>query len=959
MTSLLKRLLALGLGAGVLLAPSVAQAAPALPKATAPAQNAKVSALPVLAWKKAARAKSYEIQISSDSGFNPALVDVTTQNLRYLHPKMVPNGTYYWRLRSVDADTKASKWTSIRKFVKNWSNLATLSTPTNLGVISYPNPAILRWSQVPGAATYQVSVATGASGGGVDAPGGIISTGALAFSDGDKPITTSNTNYAVSAALHPGTYYWQIRPVDAEGNLGMPSTISSFVWTWTGTTTPAVTDMVAGVEIYDPLFSWTPIPGAASYQVEINRTAGFAPGSRNLLAGTNATQYAPKQTMPNNTYYWRVRGVDPQGQAGPWNTGPSFDKTYDQTPDPQGPQNLRVYDTKLAGPFATETTIGAVDQPVIMWDTVPGARAYQLSINCNSAGAATYTTANTAWTPLATINGPPPPYLQSPNVSVQNDNLGLVVGCDVLVRALADNAIDDTVVYGPYAALSFFVGGQSPAFSNPPPSDCAIPACAGRLSAANIVAPANGTTIGKSPVLCWKPFDMDPAGGTVEPSRGYWVSIARDPNFTTIVQTAYTPEPCYAPPFPLVDEATLYYWQVVPVRTLSNSQSYLSLSGASGGFIAPAPSFQHASVPPTAIAPVGGQAASGPVVFRWSAVPEQVKTYNIEVAQDDSFSTILESAMTDATSYSATTTYPVGATVYWRVRANNDQDKGLAWSATSSFVQTLPIPTITTPEAFSGETFPALTWSPVDGATGYEVQDVWPDASVHLTSNIPSTAVSYTKMTGTGHGTVQVRAMFPGGFKSAFTPTRDVVHTIGAPQGAHTVLDKKTRALTLAWNVKANAKSYKVQVARNATFVSPVLEDTTDQSAYTPVQTQNDFLDGGLLYWRVAAVDPDGNTGGYSKPVKISLIARMQVNLGGSPAKGVRGIFTITVLTAQGKPLKNAVVKLAGAGIQTITRKTNRKGLVTWSIKPSKRGAIGVRVTLKNYRVGLATVKVS
>ena len=130
------------------------------------------------------------------------------------------------------------------------------------------------------------------------------------------------------------------------------------------------------------------------------------------------------------------------------------------------------------------------------------------------------------------------------------------------------------------------------------------------------------------------------------------------------------------------------------------------------------------------------------------------------------------------------------------------------------------MPTITTAAPFSGETFPALTWTPVDGATGYEVQDVWPDASVHVTSNIPSTAVSYTKMTGTGHGTVQVRAVFTNGFKSAYTPTRDVVHTIAEPGGTKTQLINKPGklALTFAWNTKTNAKQYKVQVSRTPGF---------------------------------------------------------------------------------------------------------------------------------------------
>ena len=150
------------------------------------------------------------------------------------------------------------------------------------------------------------------------------------------------------------------------------------------------------------------------------------------------------------------------------------------------------------------------------------------------------------------------------------------------------------------------------------------------------------------------------------------------------MQTAYTTSPCYAPRSPLVDEATLYYWQVVPVRDYANSSTYSTLGGASGGFTAP-PSFQHASVPPTPISPIGGASASGPVVFHWSGVPEQVRNYTIEVAQDDSFST--DPRVGGPPTPRPTrrkTTYPVGATVYWRVRANNDDSKGLAWSATST-----------------------------------------------------------------------------------------------------------------------------------------------------------------------------------------------------------------------------------------------------------------------------------
>jgi hypothetical protein len=964
MTRLFARLLALTLTAGLLLVPAVvAQAKPLAPKVTAPKANATVSTMPALTWNKAKGASSYELQISSDAGFNPALVTTKTANLRYVNSTMLPNGAYFWRVRSLDAASGTSKWSKVRKFTKKWNATAVILTPAALASIAYPNPTILTWTPVPGAVTYKVAVASGASGGGVDAPGGIISNGALAWSDGGKPIETSNTNLAVSTALHPGTYYWQVIPVDAQGHNGTPSAIFSFAWIWAGTTTPNVTDLVPGIEIYDPLFSWPAIPGAASYELEVNLTSGFALGSRLMLSTTTATSFAPKQTLPNNTYYWRVRGVDPQGQAGPWNNGPAFTKTYDLTVL-DGPANLRVLDTQ-----GTQIAFnGHVDEPVIAWNTVPGARSYQVQLNC-SGTIKVYTTANTSWTPLAPdppLNGVPFLLTRSPGAGVNYDDPPTNSpggSCLVSVQAFADNAIDGTAIAGLYAQTRFQVGGQT-GFDNPPAVDCDS-ACAGLLDDFDIAKPLRGTITGKSPLFCWTPADLDDNLDTVpgngdgtEASTHYWVTIARDPQFTTSVEQAYTSAPCYAPSKPMVDEGTLYYWQVIPADDNGNGYDF-TIEG-SGGFVS-SPSFQHVSVPPAPAAPVGGAAVPGAVTFRWAPVPEQVRNYTIEIAQDDSFSTILESATTDATAYSANAIFPVGATTYWRVRANNDESKGLAWSGTSSFVQTLPAPTITTATPFEGATFPALTWTPVDGASTYEVQDVWPDASVHVTSNIPSAAVSYNKMTGTGHGTVQVRAVFPNGLRSAYTPTRDVVHTISAPGGSKTQLINKPGklALTFAWNTKTNAKQYKVQVSRNPGFSETFLDTNTDQSSYTPLLTEQDFIDGGVMYWRVAVIDPDGNTGAFSKAKKFTILARMQVQITGVPVKGSGGVATVSVLNAKGKPIKGAAVKLQGAGVKTKTKKTNKKGVVDFTIKPKRLGNLTAIATKKLFKVGSLVVQVT
>ena len=394
------------------------------------------------------------------------------------------------------------------------------------------------------------------------------------------------------------------------------------------------------------------------------------------------------------------------------------------------------------------------------WSTVPGARHYELQTACDS-GTTIYNTANTAWTPFASTGGSGTAVLQrAPGLNVQQGS-PLLSGdtCDVYVRAFTDSAIDGTAIAGPYAITSFVVGGQL-SFNNPP-ANCLVAGpsgCAGRLNpAADVISPGVGATVGKSPLICWKPADKDPTAG-VNASTGYWVVIARDANFTTVVQAAFTDEPCYAPRSPLVDEGTLYYWQVIPA--FSNPFDYTGPAGSLGGFTT-SPSFQHASVPATPIRPVGGASASGTVVFQWSPVPEQVRDYTIEVAEDASFSSDLETVTTDATSYSASRIYPVGTTLYWRVRANNDDTSGLAWSPTSTFVQTLPVPTITTAQPFLGATFPA--WTPVDGATGAR-QNVYRRGAP--TTTVPSAAVSYIKMTGTV--TARCRCAIFGSSKSAY-----------------------------------------------------------------------------------------------------------------------------------------------------------------------------------------------
>ncbi len=76
--------------------------------------------------------------------------------------------------------------------------------------------------------------------------------------------------------------------------------------------------------------------------------------------------------------------------------------------------------------------------------------------------------------------------------------------------------------------------------------------------------------------------------------------------------------------------------------------------------------------------------------------------------------------------------------------------------------------------------------------------------------------------------------------------------------------------------------------------------------------TQQDFIDGGAMYWRVAVVDPDGNVGAFSKAKKFTLLARMQVHdRAASRRTGSAARWSSPSLNAKGKPIKGVAVKLA------------------------------------------------
>jgi hypothetical protein len=751
-------------------------------------------------------------------------------------------------------------------------------------------------------------------------------------------------------------------PLDAEGNRGAASSTASFSWTWPSTTTLQVNDLNAAAEVYDPQFSWAPVAGAARYEVEINSSSDFAAGSKVCCSSaTIATSLSPTTVFKDNTYYWRVRAIDPDGNAGVWNLGPSFTKTFDKVPVVTAPavKNLHLRDN-LTDPGTDADLVAAGYQtqvPMLTWDWVPGASSYEVDVTpfngslCDWSATLHHWRVNTAvnaWTPLGSSWVGTQPYPDP--MSVGSDFTTLLAGkyC-ARVRARSDRAGTDDV-YGDYTYLDPDSLGWAFEFTTYPTGGACTPSCnANYLGSTDYVTPLTGTTTGRVPYFTWKPLSG---------KQSYYVLVAKDPSFSNLVDYAFTQIPAYAPrtgsgPRTYPDETTLYYWAMLPATTLNGT-------GAAGDpLLAAAQSFQKQSVPPTRLGPADGTQFFDQPTFRWTPT-EGARRYRIQVAQDPSFGTALDNLTTDSTSYTSNTTYPADTILYWRVRADDENGVGLTWSTTGTFQKRLAAPVPSATNSTAGEYLPVWSWSPVNGAVSYDLVIDQPDGTTRSFSDFRMPATSFQKLTGTGVFHWRVRAEFPkqsyGTTPGPWSVSSPFTRTIGEPGGLHT--DAATDHVLLSWTPKLGVKQYKLQVSGRPDFATTIETVATDNAAYAPKLSDVAYLSGNQLYWRVAGVDADGNVGDFSPAQPLSLLPHLKLTVKGSLRKRRRRSVSVTVKNASGSWMTGVKVRVVGAGVKAQTRSTSLFGVARFTLRPTKRGRVLVTAKKSGFQPAGITLRV-
>lgn len=255
--------------------------------------NGMALVIPAYAWQATAGAASYQVELSTSSSMIPVSETYTTCNYLLIPNATIENGSWYARVKGVDADGHIGAQGSLAAFSKN-INTPTLLNPPDNAAVTTPS---LQWQAVEGAAYYKVELSTSPT-----------------FIPIENTYTTYNLQITPADSLPAGDHYWRVTGMDNDDHPGASSSPRKF----TLNSPPAPSDTIpqlltpaaAQTLTADPDFSWTRVAGASDYHLIVSQYADFHANYDAPYLDYPA--YTPSDegshdAYANGTYYWKVQ----------------------------------------------------------------------------------------------------------------------------------------------------------------------------------------------------------------------------------------------------------------------------------------------------------------------------------------------------------------------------------------------------------------------------------------------------------------------------------------------------------------------------------------------------------------------------------------------------------------------------------------------------------------------------
>lgn len=222
-------------------------------------------------------------------------------------------------------------------------------SPMSGDVLAFPaDPPLFRWRAVVGADSYRIEID--------DAPDFVGAVGVI----------TVNTAYSLTEPQTIGqAFYWRVQAITESGAASDWSPTWSYEIDWPASA-PGLLQPADGATVEDVVFSWAPVLGAASYEIQVSPNGDWA---NNLTFGrvVKGTTYAPPEGLQNASYFWRVRARDSATtpNLGSWSTEQLFTRAWIDAPSLLDPP---------------DTVALSVTTPTFAWEPIPHASHYEIAV---------------------------------------------------------------------------------------------------------------------------------------------------------------------------------------------------------------------------------------------------------------------------------------------------------------------------------------------------------------------------------------------------------------------------------------------------------------------------------------------------------------------------------------------------------------------------------------------------
>ena len=321
---------------------------------------------PYMTWDPLPGAKEYETEIAPGDQFGTPTFFGLHDHVAFETPAaigVIPDDTYRWRVRARDPKDNPGPWTYGGDFVKAWV-APNVVAPADAADVS---SVFLRWDPVPGAEAYIVQITREEH----TWVGPSLLINSQTTNTGFVPdVMQQNTK----GMFPPEYYWWRVRPV-VDGVLGTWSPVRRlhYVEPTPGPATPVLTSTGDSDSALMPHMSWTPVPGATIYRVDVATDPQFNQIVESQV--THDTDWVPRVPLLDNQigtgYWWRVV----------WGAGYQKDDPHWMVDEAAVPKAQYRKQTRVVLGLADGITVP--EAPVLSWSSVPGVAHFEVQLSQN------------------------------------------------------------------------------------------------------------------------------------------------------------------------------------------------------------------------------------------------------------------------------------------------------------------------------------------------------------------------------------------------------------------------------------------------------------------------------------------------------------------------------------------------------------------------------------------------